>query len=66
MQANDNSKAFFTIDELAARWGCQRNTVAAAIKAGRLRAFKVNARRYRISAAEVARYELANTTQAAS
>lgn len=60
---NDN-RAFFTIDELAERWRCQRNTVAAAIRAGRLQAFKVNARRYRISAAEVERFEHANATKA--
>ena len=64
MQANDNTKAFFTVDELAERWRCQRNTVTAAIKAGRLAAFKVNQRHYRISVAEVERYERANMTSA--
>ncbi len=63
MQTSNDNEAFFTIDELAARWRCQRNTVAAAIRSGRLQAFKVNERRYRISAAEVVRFENANMTK---
>lgn len=47
----------FTITELALRWRTSRNTVTAAIHAGRLHAFKIGERRYRISETEVLRFE---------
>lgn len=51
----------FTIPELAARWRVSRHTVTAAIRAGRLAAFKVGDRCYRIRADEVTRYEASFT-----
>ncbi len=52
-----NQEAFFTIPELVARWRVCRHTITAAIKAGRLQAFKVGDRHYRIRESEVIRYE---------
>ncbi len=46
-----------TVDELAARWRCTRRIVLEAVHAGKLRAFKVGKRRYRVTLAEVERYE---------
>lgn len=51
--------SFFTVDELAARWSCGRKSVIEAIKEGRLHAFKLGKRTYRIAAAEVTRFEMA-------
>lgn len=56
----------FTIPELAARWRCNRHTVTAAIRAGRLQAFKVGERVYRIRRDEVLRYEQTHMMKAAS
>lgn len=53
----DPHTAVFTVDELAARWRTSRNTVVAAIHAGKLLAFKPDKRVWRISQAEVLRYE---------
>lgn len=47
----------FTISELAKRWRVCRHTITGAIKAGRLQAFKVGDRQYRVSEIEVLRYE---------
>lgn len=47
----------FTVMELVARWRCDRRTVMEAIKADRLRAFRISKREYRIALAEVERYE---------
>lgn len=57
--ANDEQAhaAVFTITELAQRWRASRHTITAAIRAGRLQAFKVGDRQYRIREAEVLRYE---------
>jgi len=62
MTSNGNSEheAMFTISELAERWRVTRHTITAAIRAGRLRAFKVGERVYRIREAEVLRYEQQN------
>jgi len=62
MTSNGNSEheAMFTISELAERWRVTRHTITAAIRAGRLRAFKVGERVYRIREAEVIRYEQQN------
>lgn len=46
-----------TVRELAARWHCGRMTIWRAIREGRLKAFKVGERVYRIALAEVERYE---------
>lgn len=58
--ANDPGGAVYTISEVAARWRVTTNTVRAAIKAGRLQAFKPDQRVYRIREAEVLRYEQQN------
>lgn len=52
-----NRRDVYTISELADRWRVSRHTITAAIRAGRLRAFKVGARVYRIRRDEVFRYE---------
>lgn len=57
MTSNGNSEQVFTITELVARWRVSRHTLTAAIKAGRLQAFRVGERVYRIREAEVIRYE---------
>lgn len=53
----DESEQVLTITEVAARWRVNRHTVEAAIKAGRLQAFKPDQRVWRIRKAEVLRYE---------
>lgn len=53
----EQTNAVFTITELAQRWRASRHTITAAIRAGRLQAFKVGDRQYRIREAEVLRYE---------
>jgi excisionase family DNA binding protein len=53
----------FTVTDLVKRWRTSRQTVTAAIRSGRLRAFKVNEKTYRITAEELARYEAAQQTQ---
>lgn len=58
--ANTNEQRVFTITELAARWRVDRHTVTASINSGRLQAFKVGERVYRIREAEVVRYEQQN------
>jgi excisionase family DNA binding protein len=55
--ANDDADNVFTIPELARRWRTSRHTIVASIRAGRLQAFKVGERIYRIREAEVLRYE---------
>lgn len=47
----------FTIAELALRWRASRHTIRVAIRAGKLQAFKVGHRNYRVREAEVVRYE---------
>lgn len=56
MSANDNTSVL-TVSELCARWKCTRKTVTDAIHAGRLKAFRLGQRAYRISLAEVERFE---------
>lgn len=62
----DSSEAFFTITELAERWRVSRHTITGAIRAGKLQAFKVGERAYRVREAEVVRYEQQNLAKAAS
>lgn len=57
LPASDHAGVIYTIPELAARWRMSRHTITAAIRAGRLQAFKVGERVYRIREAEVLRYE---------
>ncbi len=46
---------------LAERWECSETTVRALIKSGRLRAFKLAGKLYRIRPDEVERFECQNT-----
>jgi excisionase family DNA binding protein len=46
-----------TVTELTARWKCRRKTVLEAIHDGRLLAFRVGKRVYRVTLAEVERFE---------
>lgn len=62
--ANDHAEAVFTITELAARWRVDRHQVYVAIHSGRLQAFKVGERQYRIRAAEALRFEQQNFARA--
>ncbi len=54
-----NDDTVFTLTELCRRWKCDRHGILGAIHAGKLRAFRLGKRTYRVSAAEVVRYELA-------
>jgi excisionase family DNA binding protein len=58
MSSNDND-AVFTVTELAAKWKCSRRSVLEAIREGRLAAFCIGKRAFRVSRAEVLRYEAA-------
>ena len=55
---NDN-KPVYTVNELCDRWRVARKTLLEAIRSGRLKAFKVGERVYRVSYDEVVRYERA-------
>lgn len=48
----------FTIADLCQRWHCARQTIMSAVREGRLKAFKVNKRVWRVAASEVDRFEL--------
>lgn len=56
----------FTIPDLVKRWKCNRHTIADAIADGRLAAFVVSKRGYRITATEVARFEQLHMQQKAA
>jgi hypothetical protein len=49
----------FTLSELVKRWRCDRHSLLAAIEAGKLKAFRIGARNWRVTAAEVERLERA-------
>jgi len=51
----------YTPATLAERWECSETTVRALIKSGRLRAFKLAGKLYRIRPDEVERFECQNT-----
>lgn len=51
------SATFFTVAQVAARWGCSKTMVYDEIRAGRLRAMTIGRQGKRISAAELARFE---------
>ena len=58
MSSNDNV-AVLTVTELCQRWKCTRKSVLDAIHEGRLKAFRLGMRSYRVAMAEVVRYEAA-------
>jgi excisionase family DNA binding protein len=55
-----------TVSDVMRRWRCARATVLEAIHAGRLVAFRVGLRAYRVRLDEVERYERTTTIAAAS
>lgn len=63
MTAANDQQMTFTVSELCERWGCERRTVWDAIHSGRLKAFRPGKRVYRVTLAEVERYE--RTSEAA-
>lgn len=54
-----NDSVVVTVSELVQRWRTTRKSVMAAIREGRLRAFVIGRRTYRVAIAEVERFELA-------
>lgn len=48
-----------TVNDLMSRWKCQRQTILRAISEGRLAAFRVGKRIFRITIEEVRRFEKA-------
>lgn len=52
-----NEGRCYTVVEVAQRWRASRHTVMVAIRSGRLQAFRVGHRQYRIREDEVVRYE---------
>jgi excisionase family DNA binding protein len=57
VSANDND-AVLTVSELCARWKCTRKSVLDLIHEGRLHAFRLGKRSYRVALVEVLRWEL--------
>lgn len=49
-----------TVNDLMVRWGVDRKRIYEAIDAGRLRAFRVGKRTWRVTLAEVERFENAS------
>jgi excisionase family DNA binding protein len=64
--SNERSEYVYTVTELAERWRVNRHTVTDAIRKGRLQAFKVGERAYRVRESEVERYERESLVRAAS
>ena len=58
MSSNDNEPAVLTVTELCKRWKCSRRSVLDSIHAGKLDAFQLGERAYRIRMEEVQRIEL--------
>lgn len=58
MSSNDNASAVLTVSELMTRWKCSRRSILESIHAGKLAAFKVGERAYRVRMGEVLRVEL--------
>lgn len=56
----DTAKQSFTVSELMERWSCTYTEVLKAIHEKRLAYFVVGARRYRVTLAEVERFERDN------
>lgn len=56
---NDNTHPVLTVTELCRRWKCDRHSILDAIREGRLNAFRIGKRAYRVALPEVLRYELA-------
>ncbi len=56
MTSNDNAP-ILTVNDLMARWKCTRKSVLEAIREGRLEAFRVGKRVFRVRLQEVERYE---------
>ncbi len=59
MTGNDNQAAL-TVSQLMERWSCSRKVLLARIHAGKLAAFRIGDRVYRVSMTEVLRVEAGN------
>ena len=57
--------AILTVTEVMERWKCSRRSVLDAIHSGRLQAFKVGERAYRVRMDELERYERERAGKAA-
>jgi excisionase family DNA binding protein len=57
MSSNDNHPVL-TVTDLCKRWKCDRHGVLDLIHAGKLKAFRIGKRAYRVALPEVMRYEL--------
>lgn len=62
MPKNDNAVSYdtpqtLTVNDLITRWGVDRKRILEAIREGRLTAFRVGRRVYRVTLAEVERFE---------
>lgn len=55
----DPAEPVLTVNDLMVRWKCTRKIILAAIAENRLAAFKVGTRVFRVTVAEVMRYEQA-------
>ncbi len=59
---NDNmhdNLPVYTLSDLCKRWKCDRHSILDAIHDGRLKAFRLGKRSYRVALPEVLRYEAA-------
>ena len=56
-EPDDQGERVYTVPQLAARWQCVQHTILAAIRAGKLQAFRINKRVWRVREAEVVRFE---------
>ncbi len=64
--ANEQAAAgkVYTIPQLCERWQASRHTLHKAMREGRLKAFRLGERTWRVSEAEVLRYEQQNMAAA--
>lgn len=62
---SDTTEAVLTVNDLMVRWKSTRKSILEAIKEGRLRAFRVGKRVFRVAMTEVLRYEAAGQERAA-
>lgn len=65
MSASNENDPCFTVSELMERWKCSRKTVLDLISKGRLRAFRLGDRAFRVALAEVERHEKTSALDAA-
>lgn len=61
---NENNEVVLTVTDVMRRWHCSRQLVLEVIHAGKLAAFRIGTRNYRVRLDEVERYERAAATAA--